>query len=456
MISERKNRSYFGTDGIRDLYGKGLISPESFLKIGYALGKLALSYNKVDVSPYIYVAHDGRSSHYCLQSALSAGISASGVGVIQAGLLPTPALASVLENSDATLGVMITASHNAHYYNGLKFFTKSGAKFTLQEQEFIEQVFKQDIELDNIVGKIKDGSSYANKEYIKKITSYLQDFKEDTKLSFSQPFKNMKVVLDCANGAMSNIAPFVYENLGAEVDKIHCCVDGSNINFDSGSTNIEKLKERVLKTGADCGVAFDGDGDRVLMVDAKARVLDGDNILYILATNLDTRLNVKGVVSTVMSNGGLTEALSQKGIQHKKVKVGDRNVTDKMIEDKLLLGAESSGHIILAKYNKSGDGLLASVACLLEIVISNKSLGYWKESWKKHPQKLLNFSLLESSLQDRFIGYVNSKVQENNVHLYARKSGTEPVYRVLLEGSCIEKINDTARSISKKHQELLA
>ncbi len=423
------NRKYFGTDGIRGRVGEGKITPEFLLKLGWATGRV---FGKSSGSK-ILIGKDTRISGYMLESALEAGLASAGVEIHLLGPMPTPAIAYLARTLRAQAGIVISASHNPHYDNGIKFFSGSGKKLPDEVEREIERELDRDMTMveSRQLGKAFRVTDAASR--------YIEFCKGTT--PWETVFHGMKIVIDCANGATYHIAPYVFEELGAEVIAIGDKPDGLNINDGFGSTHIETLQKEVLAQGADLGVALDGDGDRVIMVDAAGKVVDGDDILYIIASARRACGGLTGsVVGTVMSNLGLEHALAALGIGFERVKVGDRAIMERLESEGWILGGEPSGHIICLDRTTTGDGIVSALQVLAEVVRSGKSLGELCQAVVKYPQELINIRLengvdvMASPIMQEAVRDAESELSDHG-RVLLRPSGTEPLIRVMVEGS---------------------
>ncbi|VAW45562.1 Phosphoglucosamine mutase [hydrothermal vent metagenome] len=428
-------KKYFGTDGIRNRVGKGMISPDQVLKLGWATGKIM----KERGESTVMIGKDTRISGYMFESALEAGFIAAGVDVLLLGPMPTPAVAYLTQTFHADTGIVISASHNPHYDNGIKFFSASGRKISDEIELAIEDVFEQPIEIvpSEQLGKARriDDAPGRYIEFCK--STYSAKHKLD----------GLKVVLDCAHGATYHVAPCVFEELGAEVVLIGAEPDGFNINQSCGATDLKALQQAVVSHKADLGIAFDGDGDRVMMVDEGGAVLDGDAILYILATA--SKGSVSAVSGTVMSNLGLENALKAKGIILHRSSVGDRYVMACLLENNLCFGAEPSGHVLCLDKTTTGDGIVAALQVLSVLVESGQGLSELTRLLEMYPQVLKNIYVenadeLESNalLQERVASLEKLMGEEGRILI--RASGTEPLIRVMVEGKEAELVEKVA------------
>jgi phosphoglucosamine mutase len=427
-------KKYFGTDGIRNRVGKGMISPDQVLKLGWATGRIM----KERGESTVMIGKDTRISGYMFESALESGFIAAGIDVLLLGPMPTPAVAYLTQTFHADAGIVISASHNPHYDNGIKFFSAKGKKITDEIELAIERTFEQSLEIvpSEQLGKARRIDD-APGRYI--------EFCKST-FSAKKKLDGLKIVLDCANGATYHVAPCVFEELGAEVILIGVKPDGFNINQACGATHLEALQQAVLEHDADLGVAFDGDGDRVMLVDNAGKVLDGDAILYILATASEGV--VSAVSGTVMSNLGLESALSKKGIELHRTSVGDRYVMECLLEKGLCFGAEPSGHVLCLNKITTGDGIVAALQVLSILVNTGQSLAALTQSLEMYPQVLKNIPVESATglnsnvlLQEKVVSL--EKMMGDEGRILIRASGTEPLIRVMVEGKeadLVEKI----------------
>lgn len=424
------NKKHFGTDGIRGRVGYDKVTPEFVLKLGWAAGRvLGGGSNRV------VIGKDTRISGYMFESALEAGLSAAGVDVLLTGPMPTPAVAYLTRTFHACAGIVISASHNPYFDNGIKFFSAQGNKLADEVELEIEAMIDQPmvtVDSENL-GKA-DRINDAQGRYI-----------EFCKSSISQGvnFHGLKIVVDCAHGATYQIAPKVLSELGAEVIPIGVTPNGVNINDNVGSTHPQQLQQRVIDEEADLGMALDGDGDRVFMVDHKGTLIDGDEILFIIARSRKQQRRLKGhVVGTLMSNLGLERALRREGIELERTDVGDRYVMERLVKNDWMLGGESSGHIICRNKTTTGDGTIAGIQVIAEIVRSGRSLHDLSADMEKCPQQLVNVSLGSGDAADVImrLAAIREAVSDAEKELGAdgrvllRPSGTEPLIRVMVEG----------------------
>ncbi|MDP1603631.1 MAG: phosphoglucosamine mutase [Legionella sp.] len=434
-------RKYFGTDGIRGQVGLSHVNPEFMLKLGWAVGRILADGHRKKV----VIGKDTRVSGYMLESALEAGLSAAGVDVSLLGPMPTPGIAYLTQTLRANAGIVISASHNLFEDNGIKFFSADGTKL----DDAVEQAIEAEIEkpLQTVpsvnLGKAKRINDAAGR-YIEFCKATIPSL---TRLS------GLKIVVDCANGATYHIAPNVFSELGAEVIVIGDKPDGFNINQNCGSTAPELLRQRVLQTGADIGVALDGDGDRLILVDAAGNLVDGDQILYIIARERHQRgLLHGGVVGTLMSNYGLEQAFAALDIPFIRTKVGDRYVLETLKEKDWKIGGESSGHIVCLDKTTTGDGIIAALQVLACMVKQDKTLQQLTEGITLLPQTLLNIktenamSLAGNAKVLKLVDAVSKELYKTG-RVLLRPSGTEPVLRVMVEGQDSKQVTGYAEQL---------
>ncbi|WP_439238951.1 phosphoglucosamine mutase [Lonepinella sp. BR2919] len=420
-------RKYFGTDGVRGKVGTFPITPDFALKLGWAAGKVLATQG----SKKVLIGKDTRISGYMLESALEAGLTAAGLSAVFVGPMPTPAVAYLTRTFRAEAGVVISASHNPYDDNGIKFFSAQGTKLPDEVEEAIEAMLDQP--MDCVASAELGKASRINDASGRYIEFCKGTF--PTELSL----EGYKIVLDCANGATYHIAPSVMRELGAEVIEIGTEPDGLNINEKCGATDIKALQAKVLETKADVGLAYDGDGDRIMMVDHLGNMVDGDQILYIIAREALRSGNLKGgVVGTLMSNMSLEIALKQLGVPFLRANVGDRYVLEKMQENNWKFGGENSGHIIISDKNTTGDGIIASLAVLTAMVQHKLSLNELVTAVPLFPQVLINvrFAGGENPLESDTVKSIASDVEKRLAgkgRILLRKSGTEPLIRVMVE-----------------------
>lgn len=441
------NRKYFGTDGVRGKVGTYPITPDFALKLGWAAGKVLASQG----SKMVLIGKDTRISGYMLESALEAGLAAAGLSAAFTGPMPTPAIAYLTRTFRAEAGIVISASHNPYYDNGIKFFSAKGTKLPDEIEEAIEAMLEQPM----------DCVESAELGKASRINDAAGRYIEFCKGTFPAHLglEGYKIVVDCANGATYHIAPNVLRELGAEVIEIGTDPNGLNINEKCGATDVTALQAKVIETKADVGLAYDGDGDRIMMVDHLGNKVDGDQILFIIAREALRSGQLKGgVVGTLMSNMSLEIALKMLGVPFLRANVGDRYVLEKMVEHDWTLGGENSGHIIIADKNTTGDGIVASLAVLAAMAQHKLSLNELASAVKLFPQVLINvrFAGGDNPLESDAVKSVAADVEkrlEGKGRILLRKSGTEPLIRVMVEcqdaelaQQCAEEIAETVKS----------
>lgn len=436
------SRKYFGTDGIRGRVGEGVITPEFVLRLGWAAGKVLAA--RFQGRKRILIGKDTRTSGYMFESALEAGLISAGVDVGLLGPMPTPAIAYLTRTFQAQAGIVISASHNPFYDNGIKFFSATGTKLPDEIELAIEAQLDKPLITEERLGKAWRVDDAAGR--------YIEFCKGTLPWGFN--LSGLKVVLDCANGATYHIAPNVFRELGATVDAIAVSPDGENINHQCGSTEPQKLQARVLETNADLGIAFDGDGDRVAFVDHKGEVVDGDELLYLIAAYRQQHAGgCNGVVGTLMSNYGFERALQQLDIPFTRAKVGDRYVIEQMNSRGWLLGGENSGHIICSDVTTTGDGVVAALQVIRAITSSGMSLHELKKGMCKLPQHMINvrasgtLKLEGNPLIDKAVKEVEHQLGGNG-RVLLRPSGTEPVVRVMVEGEDSVMVSRLTRQLA--------
>lgn len=441
------NRKYFGTDGVRGKVGSYPITPDFALKLGWAAGKVLASQG----SKMVLIGKDTRISGYMLESALEAGLAAAGLSAAFTGPMPTPAIAYLTRTFRAEAGIVISASHNPYYDNGIKFFSAKGTKLPDEIEEAIEAMLEQPM----------DCVESAELGKASRINDAAGRYIEFCKGTFPAHLglEGYKIVVDCANGATYHIAPNVLRELGAEVIEIGTDPNGLNINEKCGATDVTALQAKVVEMKADVGLAYDGDGDRIMMVDHLGNKIDGDQILFIIAREALRSGQLKGgVVGTLMSNMSLEIALKMLGVPFLRANVGDRYVLEKMVENDWTLGGENSGHIIIADKNTTGDGIVASLAVLAAMAQHKLSLNELASAVKLFPQVLINvrFAGGENPLESDAVKSVAAEVEKRlggKGRILLRKSGTEPLIRVMVEcqdaalaQQCAEEIAEAVKS----------
>ncbi|MDF7679238.1 phosphoglucosamine mutase [Enterobacteriaceae bacterium ESL0689] len=443
------NRKYFGTDGIRGRVGEMPITPEFVLKLGWAAGKVLARHG----SRKIIIGKDTRISGYMLESALEAGLAAAGLSAAFTGPMPTPAIAYLTRAFRAEAGIVISASHNPFYDNGIKFFSTEGTKLPDHVEEAIEAEMAKDL-------TCVDSAELGKASRIVDAAGRYIEFCKGTFPS-ELSLNALKVVVDCANGATYHIAPNVFRELGAQVIAMSCEPNGLNINEEVGATDVRALQARVVAEKADLGIAYDGDGDRVIMVDHLGNKVDGDQILYIIAHEALRHGQLRGgVVGTLMSNMGLELSLKQLGIPFARAKVGDRYVLEMMQEKGWRIGAENSGHVILLDKTTTGDGIVASLQVVAAMVRNQLSLNVLCRDMKMLPQTLVNVRFTEdcgNPLAHENVQAVTAEVEAalgERGRVLLRKSGTEPLIRVMVEGEDQEQVHDFAHRIAEAVKQL--
>ncbi|MGP9556817.1 phosphoglucosamine mutase [Psychrobacter sp. AOP7-A1-24] len=446
--------SYFGTDGIRGKFGELPITPDFILKLGYVTGLVLIEKNENSTrKPSVVIGKDTRLSGYVIEGALQAGFNAAGVDVYMLGPLPTPAIAHLTRSFNADAGVVISASHNPYYDNGIKFFSGDGKKISDEMQAAINDkltAIMNDASNDVAIMPILDPAHLGKNNRIDDAKGRYIEFCKGS-FPYQYDLSHLTVVVDCANGAGYSVAPRVMRELGANVIAINNTPDGININADCGSTHPESLQKAVLEHEADVGIALDGDGDRIVMVDETGKLVDGDGILYVLATQGKTK--AEGIVGTLMSNMGLELALKDADIQFARAKVGDRYVMQDLEANGWILGGEPSGHILCLDKSRTGDAIIAGLQVLAVMQARERALSELVEGFEVLPQKLVNVRL--SQMQDPFkheeLVAAFDKAQatlEGRGRLLIRQSGTEPMIRVMVESDdeieCDVMANDLA------------
>ena len=441
---QSKTKKYFGTDGIRGTVGTAPITPDFMLKLGWAAGKVFA--RKGNGRNKILIGKDTRISGYMFEAALEAGVTAAGVDINLLGPMPTPAIAYLTRTLRAQAGIVISASHNAFEDNGIKFFSSEGSKLADDVEYAIEEELAKNVSTvtSGLLGKASRITDAAGR-YI--------EFCKST-VGSSLKLNGLKLVVDCAHGSTYHIAPSVFEELGAKVVAIGVAPDGLNINEQCGSTSPDLLVATVLAEQADLGIAFDGDGDRLVMVDHLGNVVDGDEILYVIASE-KRRQNIDfgGVVGTAMSNLGLELALDAMGVPFTRTAVGDRYVMKELLERGWDLGGESSGHIICLDKTTTGDGIVSALQALAAVVNSGQTLADLKNTMHKFPQSLINVKLVNgmdiaaNEIVQTAVSDVESQLGKNG-RVLLRPSGTEPVVRVMVEGEDPEVVDKLAKELS--------
>ena len=446
-------RRYFGTDGIRGSVGQAPITPDFMLKLGWAAGRVIEPRRQ---RARVLIGKDTRISGYMFESALEAGLSAAGVDVMLLGPMPTPGIAYLTRTFRADAGIVISASHNAYQDNGIKFFSAAGAKLGDEVEERIEAALEEALTTvaPDALGKATRVDDAAGR-YIEFCKSTIPE---------RVSLHGLNIVLDCAHGATYHIAPAVFKELGAKVSLIGASPDGMNINREVGSTHPAALRAAVIQQGADLGVAFDGDGDRVLMVDADGHEIDGDDMLYLIAKDRHQRGELGGgVVGTLMSNFGLAAALEEMGVPFERAQVGDRYVMERLAANGWQLGGESSGHIVCGHVQTTGDGIVSALQVLSYMVREEQSLSRLLNGFDKAPQSLVNVRLPDGTsartvMADPRLNEAVTAVEKELAgqgRVLLRPSGTEPLIRVMVEGRPHLDVEGFAKRLAEDVRELL-
>jgi phosphoglucosamine mutase len=439
-MSERK---YFGTDGIRGRVGDQPITPEFMLHLGWAAGQ---AFKRDGQRNSVLIGKDTRLSGYMFESALESGLSAAGVDVKLLGPMPTPAIAYLTRTFRASAGIVISASHNPHHDNGIKFFSPAGTKLDDALETRIESWLDRPI-------KVCDPSELGKATRVDDAPGRYVEFCKST-VPNEFTLDGLHIVLDCAHGATYHVAPKVFRELGARISLIGANPDGLNINLDVGSTHLGALSKAVVEKKADLGIAFDGDGDRVLFVDRDGSEVDGDELLYIIASQRHRRGRLKGgVVGTLMTNLGVELALKELGIEFERARVGDRYVMERLLANDWVLGGEGSGHLVIRDCTTTGDGIVSALQVLLALSRSGATLAQLRSGMTKLPQDMINVRVAErfDPLSRKDIAEAVSRAEaelggEGRVLL--RASGTEPLIRVMAEGKDAERISRVARQLA--------
>ena len=436
-------RKYFGTDGIRGRVGEFPVTPEFVLRLGWAAGRVLARRS----GGKILIGKDTRISGYMFESALEAGLSAAGVDCHLLGPMPTPGIAYLTRALFAEAGIVISASHNPYHDNGIKFFSAQGSKLP----DEVEQAIEAELDKELVCN---DSASLGKAARVEDAAGRYIEFCKST-FPGQYDLRGMKIVVDCANGATYHIAPKVFAELGATVFIIGDQPDGLNINAGCGSTHLELLQEKVGQYQADIGIALDGDGDRVMMVDDSGRIIDGDELLYVVAMHRQRAGALNGgVVGTLMSNLGLEHAFQRQGIPFKRAAVGDRYVMERLLENDWLLGGESSGHIICLDRTTTGDGIVSALQVLAAMRESESTLAELLRDMDKYPQVLVNVRLPEkvdvlarTPVQEALRDAEGELAERGRVLL--RASGTEPLIRVMVEGQDAGQVESLAQQLAE-------
>lgn len=443
-------KRYFGTDGIRGHVGEGVIHPEFMLKLGWAVGRVLANKN----AGKVVIGKDTRISGYMFESALEAGLTAAGIDSLLLGPMPTPAIAYLTRTLHADAGIVISASHNPYHDNGIKFFSADGTKLSDEIELAIEA------ELDKEMHCVDSANLGKAVRVVDAAGRYIEFCKSTVPSRIS--LKGMTIVVDCAHGATYHVAPSVFDELGATVISIGVSPDGLNINEQCGSTNPAALQQAVIEHQADLGIALDGDGDRLIMVDRNGEVLDGDEILYVIASSrFSEGLLEGGVVGTVMSNLGLEVALKRDGIGFKRASVGDRYVMELLLQDGWSLGGESSGHIICLDRTTTGDGIVAALQVLYAMIRAEKDLHELKTGMTKYPQHMINVRVA-GKVDLAACAPIQAAVSDTEAQLgdggrvLLRPSGTEPLVRVMIEGEDAKQVTALTQRLAAVVEEVLS
>lgn len=443
------SRKYFGTDGIRGRVGEAPITPDFVMRLGYAAGRVLTNIDSHlghGANPSVLIGKDTRISGYMLESALQAGLSAAGVDVLLTGPMPTPAVAYLTRALRAQAGIVISASHNPFEDNGIKFFSAAGTKLADDIEQAIEA------ELDRPM-QVMSSAKLGKARRINDAAGRYIEFCKST-FPHALDLRGLKIVLDCAHGATYHVAPPVFHELGAEIIVIGNQPDGLNINHECGSTHPQALCNAVVEHKADLGITFDGDGDRVMMVDGNGQLLDGDQLLYIIAMHRQQRGKLAGgVVGTLMTNLALEHGLAKVNVPFARAKVGDRYVLELLNENSWQLGGENSGHILCLDKHSSGDGIISALQVLHALRAGNQTLAELGAGLSLYPQVLINVKVKQRINLDGNIAVQDAvkaaeKELNGNGRVLLRPSGTEPKIRVMVEGRSHEQVQNLAERIA--------
>ncbi|WP_439100487.1 phosphoglucosamine mutase [Congregibacter sp.] len=447
-------KRYFGTDGIRGLVGEAPITPDFMLKLGWACGRVFTRFMAEQGRCSVIIGKDTRVSGYMFESALEAGLVAAGVDVKLLGPMPTPAVALMTRTQNADAGIVISASHNPYFDNGIKFFSASGSKLPDEIELAIEA------ELDLPLGCVESHDIGKVQRVVDAAGRYIEFCKSTVPEGFS--LRGLRIAMDCAHGATYHIAPSVLSELGADVIPIGVSPNGFNINEGVGSTHMDTLAETVRERNCDLGIAYDGDGDRVLFVDDQGATVDGDQLLYVIAMHrLREGSSDTGVVGTLMSNLGLELALREQGLQFVRAQVGDRYVREMMETQSWHLGGESSGHIICSDVTTTGDGIVSSLQVLRALRSGGRSLREELSDVPLLPQTMINVRVSPGTAVESQPAVVEAVAQVEKElgdggRVLLRPSGTEPVIRVMIEGRDAEQVDHLCRFLARTVEGLLA
>lgn len=443
-------KKYFGTDGIRGTVGQPPIIPDFVLRLGWAVGRVLAG----NGTPNVLIGKDTRISGYMFESALEAGLSAAGVNTQLLGPMPTPGIAYLTRTFRAQAGIVISASHNPHQDNGIKFFSTEGFKLPDQIELEIER------QLDQPMTTV-DSSHLGKASRIDDAAGRYIEFCKST-VPAHMDCSGIKIVVDCANGSTYHIAPHVFSELGADVISVGVDPNGLNINEKCGATKPETLQKAVLEHNADLGISLDGDGDRVIMVDHLGEIVDGDEIIYIIAKSRLAAHSLKGpIIGTQMTNLGLEHALERLNLELKRADVGDRYVMEMLLQHNSTLGGENSGHIICKDRTTTGDGIISSLQVLAEICKTSCTLHELKSGMEKYPQTLVNIKVDRKADLSLFDSIQKAKDEaehelNNNGRILLRPSGTEPLIRVMVEGKDNALVDSLANRLATVISEQLA
>jgi phosphoglucosamine mutase len=435
-------RKFFGTDGIRGRVGQEPMTADFIMKLGWAAGKVLGKQG----DGHVIIGKDTRISGYIFEASLEAGLAAAGLDVTLMGPMPTPAVAYMTQAQRATAGIVISASHNPYYDDGIKFFSGDGYKLPDSVEHEIEDMMDQPM----LMVESKDlGKVYRMEDSRSRYIEFCKN-----SIPFRTTLKGMKVVLDCANGATYHVAPHIFRELGAEVIEMGVSPDGLNINKDCGALYPQNMRSLLLENQADLGIAFDGDGDRVMMMDAGGEVMDGDEILFVIARNQQLSGQLEGgVVGTLMTNLGLEHALADLKIPFQRANVGDRYVMEKLLANGWYLGGESSGHIISLNQTTTGDGIIAALQVLESMVNNKQTLSELRQGMSKYPQCMVNVPVASKidpgdfPLISKAVELAEQELADKG-RVLLRPSGTEPLIRVMVEGQDAAQVESLAHRIA--------
>jgi phosphoglucosamine mutase len=443
------SKKYFGTDGIRGKVGDAPITPDFVMRLGYAAGRVLTSMEShlaKGAHPAVLIGKDTRISGYMLESALEAGLSAAGVDVLMTGPMPTPAVAYLTRALRAQAGIVISASHNPYYDNGIKFFSSQGTKLADEVEHAIEAALDQPMQ-------IMESARLGKVRRVKDAGGRYVEFCKST-FPTTLDLRGLKIVLDCAHGATYDVAPYVFHELGADIVVIGNKPDGVNINLEVGTTHPQALQKAVVEYQADIGIAFDGDGDRVMMVDHTGKLLDGDQLLYIIAAARQQADSLQGgVAGTLMTNLALEHQLARMNIPFARANVGDRYVLELLNQHGWQLGGENSGHILTLDKHSSGDGIIAALQVLHAVIQSQQTLAQWGAALTLYPQVLINVTTAKKIQLDQEVkiqAAVTAAEQSlaGSGRVLLRASGTEPKIRVMVEGENQQQVQSLAEEIA--------